>query len=562
MGQADFPGKTAAGFGFRHESCSIGKIGLKTWVQQAERKSNLKERFIIVFLAGAVSLRGGDLDTTGVTLLRQIDPTLNGSGVRVGHTESPVSGSTPPPFEVNPAAAGQPTNLFTWISSIGTATSYTNSVGTESWHANLVGENFYGIPGGIATNVNHVDNYEASWFFNHYIYNGLSISARVVNQSFIFIPLYEVLVNTNYDNYAARYGTIFVSANGGTNDVKPICAPGTSYNGISVGAYNAFSLPGPTTDGRCKPDIVAPDQAQFPGGAASYTTPYVSGSAAVLVQAANRGDGGADTNAAGDLRTIKALLLNGAIKPGDWTNGTATPLDARYGAGVVNVFNSWKQLKGGQHDFIESTTNNGGGAHPPGANTNNEAALTGWDYNSITNSGSGSNRKEQVNHYYFNLPAGSNNVFTLTATLVWNKQNGATAINNLNLFLYNAGNSNLVACSTSAVDNVEHIFLPTLAAGRYDLQVLKSTNTWVSAGETYALAFEIFNLPLSVGLTNKNSVISWPVSPTGFQLQSAAGLNPPVSWTDVTNAVALTSNQNVVSLSAGSGIRFFHLKRP
>jgi hypothetical protein len=525
--------------------------------RQAERKSNLKERFIIVFLAGAVSLRGGDLDTTGVTLLRQIDPALNGSGVRVGHTESPVSGSTPPPFEINPAAAGQPTNLFTWISSIGTATGYTNSVGTESWHANLVGENFFGIPGGIATNVNHVDNYEASWFFNHYIYNGLSISARVVNQSFIFIPFYEVLVNTNYDNYAARYGTIFVSANGGTNDVKPICAPGTSYNGISVGAYNAFSLPGPTTDGRCKPDIVAPDQAQFPGGAASYTTPYVSGSAAVLVQAANRGDGGADTNAAGDLRTIKALLLNGAIKPGDWTNGTATPLDARYGAGVVNVFNSWKQLKGGQHDFIESTTNSSGGAHPPGTNINNEPALVGWDYGYISTR----TTNDTVKHYYFNLP-GSNS-FTLTATLVWSKQYGATNINNLNLFLYNAANSNLITCSTSMVNNVEHIFLPALAPGRYDLQVLKlGSANQISTSETNALAFEIFNLPLSVRLTNKNSVISWPVSPTGFQLQSAAGLNPPVSWTDVTNAVALTNNQNVVSVSAGSGIRFFHLKRP
>ena len=38
------------------------------------------------------------------------------------------------------------------------------------------------------------------------------------------------------------------------------------------------------------------------------------------MQAGLRGDGGSDTNAAADMRTIKALLLNGAVKPADWTN--------------------------------------------------------------------------------------------------------------------------------------------------------------------------------------------------------------------------------------------------
>lgn len=509
-------------------------------------------------LAGVISLQAGDLDIIGVTVLRQVDPTLTGSGVKVAQVEAPLSAGSPPPFEVNPAAVGQPTNLFTWVSSLGTATIYTNSVGTESWHADIVAANFYGITTGAATNVNHVDNYEAGNFFNKFIYYpGTSIRARVVNQSFIFYPSDELRVNTNYDNYAAQYGTIFVSGIAGVNNVEPICPPGSGYNGIGAGAYYAFSLPGPTDDGRCKPDIVAPDQAQAPNGAVSYTTPYVSGAAAILVQAANRGDGGANTNAASNLRTVKALLLNGAIKPNGWTNGTASPLDARYGAGMVNVFNSWKQLKGGQHAFIESTTNSSGGAHPPGTNINNEPVLVGWDYN--TNSTTATS--DTVKHYYFSLPGAK--AFTLTATLVWNKQRGKTNINNLNLFLYNAANSNLVACSTSMVDNVEHIFLPILAPGRYDLQVLKRGSAGqVSASETYALAFEIFNLSLSVRLTNNNSVVSWPVAPTGFQLQSAAGLTPPVSWAAVTNAVLITTNQNIVSVTNSGGNQFFRLIRP
>ena len=161
--------------------------------------------------------------------------------------------------------------------------------------------------------------------------------------------------------------------------------PGTACNSIGIALYFLPPLvAGLTADGRCKPDMVAPDVADLGGEADSYAIPYIAGAAAILVQAANRGDGGANTNAAADLRTIKALLLNGAIKPTGWTNGTATLLDARYGAGLVNIFNSWVQLKGGQHAYIESASFGSGNAHPPGVNTNNEPVLMGWDYNTIS----------------------------------------------------------------------------------------------------------------------------------------------------------------------------------
>ena len=523
-------------------------------------KDVMRKSFTLLFLAGVFSLRAGDLDTIGVTVLRQVDPTLNGSGVKVAQPEA-TSAPTNSDYEVNPGNVyvGQPTNLFTYISTNGAiATGFPNSAGVESGHADEVAKNFYGIPFGAATNVSHVDNYDADYFFNHYIVLNFSLvnTARVVNQSFVFTAGDEPTVDPAYDNYAANRGTIFASAVGAGGAVVP---PGTAYNCIAVGVDNigTGSSTGPTADGRCKPDITAPDLADAPSSALSYAIPYVAGAAAVLVQAANRGDGGSNTNAASDLRTIKALLLNGAVKPNGWTNGTATPLDARYGAGMVNVFNSWEQLKGGQHAFIESTTVSSGSAHPPGANTNNEPVLTGWDYNSISTLSS----QDMVNHYYFNLPG--NNTFTLDATLVWNKQYQATNINNLNLFLYNAANSNLVTCSTSMVDNVEHIFLPTLAPGRYDLQVLKlGSVTQVSQSETYALAFEMFTMPLSVGLTNGNAVISWRVAPTGFQLQSATGLAPPVSWTSVTNAVSIANNQNVVMLPFGGGTQYFRLICP
>src|SRR6185436_4230763 len=99
----------------------------------------------------------------------------------------------------------------------------------------------------------------------------------------------------------------------------------------------------------------------------------------------------------------------------------------------------------------ESTLVSSGAAHPPGANPNNEPVIVGWDFTSITNSSS----QDKIYHYYFNL---TNGPHTLTATLVWNKQNHKSVANDLNLFLYNTANSNLVVCSTSLVNNVEHLF--------------------------------------------------------------------------------------------------------
>ena len=515
-----------------------------------------------VFLAVANAM-GTELDTIGGTLLHQVDPSLKGTGVRAGQVEGD-NGATGE-FEVNPADASviQPAGLFTWISSSGTATTFPNSVGTDSGHADFVAGIFYGTGHGMAPQVSHVDNYGADYFYNNVIVPGLSISGRVVNQSFIFtaadgsshLPVaQEQMIDSHYDDSSVQNGALFISGAGNGGTVYPAA---TSYNGIGVGAIDGGSSVGPTSDDRCKPDIVSP------GGFTSFSTPYVSGSAAVLIQAGLRGDGGANTNAASDNRTVKALLLNGAVKPSDWTNSPARPLDLRYGAGVLNVFNSWHQLKGGQHPFIEATSTANGNPHPPGASPGNESALSGWDFNSLTNADSSHDR---INHYYFNL-TGSNS-FTLTTTLVWLRPHSSlgimAGINDLNLFLYNTANSNLVLSSTSAVDNVEHLFLPTLPPGRYDLQVQKNASDQVSANETYALTFEFFQVNPSISQANGNAVITWPLAPAGFQLESTTNLNPPVAWAQVTNAVTVDTNasQNVVVIPATGFDRFFRLQRP
>jgi len=516
---------------------------------------------LLLLLFGVATARATEFDTIGDTLLRQVAPTLQGSNVPVAQPEG-LDGGAAAAFEVAPPTVGQPTGLFTWISSNGVANTFPNSVGSISAHADSVGANFYGGGYGVAQGVSHVDNYDADYFYNNFIANALPISGRVANQSFIFAngdgshlsTNEEQSIDSNYDDFAIQYGTLFVS---GAGNGGPIYPSATCYNGIGVGVYPGSSSFGPTWDGRSKPDLVSPGS-----GATSFSTPYVSGSAAVLLQAALRGDGGADTNSANDNRTIKALLLNGAVKPADWTNGVTTPLDARYGAGVLNVFNSWNQLRGGKHPFIEATTVANGSAHPPGANSGNEPVLSGWDLNSLSNPDSSSDR---INHYYFNLTG--TNSFTLTATLTWLRPHstgaGPASINDLNLFLYNTANGQLVLSSTSAVDNVEHMFISTLPPGRYDLQVLKNAQSQVSPGETYALAFEFFNVPLSLTQSNGNAVIKWPLAPAGFELLSTTDLGS-MAWSAVTARVTVdtNANQNVVTVPLSMSNQFFLLRRP
>jgi hypothetical protein len=522
---------------------------------------------LAVFLTCAVALSAqadgfDNFNTMGVTLLRQVDPTLNGSGVRVAVVEAPET-SNPNAFQIIPSSLGQPVSLFTYInSSNATSTAYPNALGIGSAHATSVGGNFFGMAYphvGVSTNVSHVNNYEASNFYNRRILTGTGIPAMVVNQSFNFETNGQPAIEFDYDNYTASRKTLFITGggNGGSIKTNP---PGTAYNGIAVGVYPGDSAVGPTSDGRCKPDITAPGF-----GVTSFSAPYVSGAAALLRQAVTRGDGGANSTVATNPISLKALLLNGAIKPADWTNSFRSPLDMRYGAGVVNIFNSWNQLKGGRHTFIETTTS-ANNTHPPGSNPTNVPALSGWDYNTVSTTTS----QHRIKHYYFNLPG--SNTYTLTATLAWNRQLNKGGINNLDLFLYNTANSNLVLCSTSAVDNVEHLFLPELAPGRYDLQVMKRASPFqFSTQETYALAFEFFSMPLNIVLTNGNIRLSWPVAPTGFRLVSATNLNSSTAWAAINTpvniavskmAVSLTNDENVVSIPTTGGAQFFRLQRP
>jgi len=513
--------------------------------------------------------QGATLDDIGVTLLRAVTTNVDGSGIRVAQPEAFDYGTTN--WEVNPASSPvlQSASLFFYTADAGSVSFFPNTLSGESGHADSVAGNFYGIPAGVATNVAQVDNYDADFFYTNFIAASPfqpGLNSLVVNQSFTFGNVSSILptptnylsvsdqqqVDSQYDNYAARYNTLFVSAVNNGGSVSP---PGTGYNGIGVGAYGGSSSVGPTVDnGRAKPDITAP------AGATSFSTPLVAGAAAVLLQAGLRGDGGSDTNSAADIRTLKALLLNGAVKPADWTNSSPSPLDARYGVGVLNILNSYEQLAGGKRGYIVSTSTTTNSPHLPTGAVGTISVLSGWDFN--TNSSSATT--DGVNHYYYNVTNDLNSAwFTASATLVWNRHRNKTNINNLDLFLYDALSSNLVACSTSLVDNVEHLWLPQLPSGRYDLQVLKHGGSTVTPSEPYALAFEFFSQSMQITQSGTNVALVWPVYPAGFLIESATSLISPVVWTTNDLPVpVITNGSNYILLNPTNVNQFFRLSRP
>jgi hypothetical protein len=421
----------------------------------------------------------------------------------------------------------------------------------------------------VATNVAHVDNYDANEFIHTTTLPVFSaslpatnINAAVVNQSFVFTSLTaseQQTIDSTYDNYAAQYQTLFVS---GVGNGGPVLAPATCYNGIGVAAYGigASSSVGPTIDnGRSKPDITAPESVT------SFSTPQVAGAAAVLMQAGLRGDGGSASASASDIRTVKALLLNGAVKPLGWASRPPSPLDPNYGAGVLNVFNSYEQLAGQEHGFVVANSVTSGGAHPPTGDSGTVSSLHGWDFNSISSSSAFllNPAMDGVNHYYFDVTNPANQgTFTATATLVWNRQQNQSAINNLRLFLVDAASGTQFGASTSAVDNVQHIFIQQLPQGRYDLQVLKSAANSVTDSETYSLAFEFFSMSVTLTQSAAGSAVSWPDYPAGFMLESSTDLTPPINWKRDNPAPVVTNHLNCVSISSTNSVEFFRLVRP
>jgi hypothetical protein len=291
---------------------------------------------------------------------------------------------------------------------------------------------------------------------------------------------------------ATRGTTVCVAAgNDGPTSSTLSGPPAGAFNILSVGATGGngaattqdygqiapYSSRGLTTDGRSKPDIVAPGSLlELPalgggwavGSGTSFATPLVAGGAALLV------DMGRDRGLDVDALVIKSVLMNSADKLAGWAHTPTAPLDPNFGAGQMNLQSAFYQYDAGEQS--------------PGT-----VGTIGWDHNTIPSS---------VDNLYdidLNLPPGAQ----LTATLVWNRQvSSSTAdiqttvytaapLSNLDLLVYKLGDPNTpVAASTSTLDNVEHLFLSTPSQGHYTFDVRRAVGGPVDP-VSYSLAWNV-----------------------------------------------------------------------
>jgi hypothetical protein len=333
----------------------------------------IRFRCLLALIAGFVALwpailEASYLDDVGYTALvaelQAAGTTVpNGTGVTVTQTE---------------ADENQNNATYDYLadSSLFTGVTITNASAasypaTISGHANTVGSYLYGdasMGAGISSVTAYLaDDWIASGSLN--TSSGFSRTPPKTETNDVFNASWvgstgsdasDKIVLNRFDYQIQRDDFVAVVAT--NNGSTPKNLPASSYNAISVGLSNGGHASGTST---VNPGVTFP-QIVVPVGATSYATPVVSSAAALLIQTARAS---ATTSANGaNSETIKAVLLAGATKGefANWSRTDTAPLDATYGAGELNVQNSYHILTAGEQT------------------PNGTVAATGWDFSSIS----------------------------------------------------------------------------------------------------------------------------------------------------------------------------------
>ncbi len=325
------------------------------------------------------------------------------------------------------------------------------------------------------------DIYELWYFLTNNIYTGTAPDADILTAS--FGNQFEDWWTRGIESMAERNGlTVIAGIGNGRGVYDPLLYPAAGANVIGVGvvdsvkgeeiannlsqfsyAYPEHSSCGPTEDGRCKPDIVAPGnclaaEADEPNGYgptgnwSSFSTPIAAGAAGLLIQKAKEDTSlKAAVSPDGGNCVIKAILLNSATKLPYWHKGKLqkdddhqVPLDYMQGAGMLNAVGAYEHLVAGMKR--------------PG-----ESATIGWDLNEL--------RKDDKPLNFYRITIDEPNDKIITVTAAWNKHYSSVypfeampeKDANLRIEVWaidpqNPASEYLLDYSDSRVDNVEHIY--------------------------------------------------------------------------------------------------------
>jgi len=383
----------------------------------------------------------------------------DGTGMNVSFVEAPDNaGNYLPLMTANNSADFAGKNI-TAASGASGGSGHSAGVGLR-----LYGNNFSMTPSLGDSSANPIIGYEANDWINNQLRLGSGVDPLfqnfdVTNHSYAGAVNAATAVELGRRvDYAVNQSGMTMVVGTSNGNLNSTTLPGlhtSAYNVITVGRTDGMHAAGFTTsygNGRIKPDIVAPEFTT------SNSTPIVSSAAVLLRQA------GAGTNAV-QPETTKAILLAGATKDEfpSWDRTTTRPLDERFGAGELNVYNSYQILQGGEFNGVQGDPATSVGEY-------------GWDYEDIV----------AGNDLVYEFAVAPNQEFRdLSIVLNWHMniidQNNSQfvfdpveSLANMDLRFYDSTNGflgNLIDSSVSDVDNVEHIFFDQLAAGTYHLVV-------------------------------------------------------------------------------------------
>lgn len=384
--------------------------------------------------------------------------------------------------------------------------------GIYSGHATSVARLLCGIDLSMAAGIDSVDVYYAGhWLEGGYLRYGYSYppaatTPRLANHSWVGAMTTsaadgEVLRRLDWavdrDEYLQTVGLTNSAAS-----TRPLLA--SAFNVMAVGRTDGSHSRGSAgvdviyTAGRVRPDLVAPMTTT------SAAAPVVGSAAALLMQAGHdqpalstdpvetstTSRSGLTIYNAERAEVIRAALAAGADRYTrntttadivdyrlDAENQTDNGLDLRYGAGQLNIYNSYHILVAGEQNSNED----GGGI----------VGHTGFDYDPAFGGEAGCNDTAT----YTLTADGEHNL--LTVALVWHLRidggsgysfDGTATRYDLDLELYDITAGAVVAQSMGSADNSEHLWVSLTPGHDYDIRVQPGTGqaafTW-----DYALAW-------------------------------------------------------------------------
>ena len=399
-----------------------------------------------------------------------------------------------------------------------------NPAGTSSGHATGVGRLFYGNTSSITPEISLVNAYFAdTWLYSDYLQVNNSgtkpevVADRIANHSWIadltYTEALEVVKRVDWVVENDEFLQVVAVKNNTSTNSRLLSS---AFNVITVGTTDGIhgrstaALDAPYISGRTRPELVAP----FTN--TSSSTPVIAAAAALLINVAHATASlstdpaeTATSNRAGSIiynsersEVIKAVLMAGADRV---TNNTTNPdpdtpmditdyrvdpadqsangLDVRFGAGQINIYNSFHILTTGEQDSEEDKGVAGG-----------NIGSYGFDYDPSF----GEAGNNVTSTYYFSTGA---NQAMLTAALVWNVDvaddaglsfPGVATLHDLDLRLYDetAGGNAAVAESASEIENTENIWIQLPAGRDYRLQVVPKAGQ-ASFEWDYALAWQL-----------------------------------------------------------------------